>query len=408
MNDLRSRVVLQTDGGLKTGRDVVIAALLGAEEIRLRDGAADHARLHHDAQVPPQHLPGRHRHAGSGAAQEVRRQARARRQLLVHGRRGSPRDHGRARLPHDSTRWSAASICCETERRDQPLEGRRPRSDAAAHAGREAARRTSRSTARRSRTTASSSRSTTTLIALAQQVDPAAQEDRATSCRSSNTNRTVGTMLSHEIAKKWGADALPDDTIHFKFTGSAGQSFGAFLAKGVTLELEGDANDYVGKGLSGGRIIIYPPTDRDVQGRRTTSSSATSRCTARRAATRSSAAGPPSGSACATAAPTPSIEGVGDHGCEYMTGGRVVDLGPTGRNFAAGMSGGIAYVWDPTARFREQAATLGMVELEASRRRRGHRRAARADRAAPRVHRLDGRRQDPRRLGRRRCRSSSR
>jgi glutamate synthase domain-containing protein 3 len=177
-----------------------------------------------------------------------------------------------------------------------------------------------------------------------------------------NTNRTVGTILSHEVAKKWGEDLLPDGTIHFKFNGSAGQSFGAFLAKGVTLELEGDANDHVGKGLSGGRVIIYPPAgssfvpeDNIIIGNvalyGATGGEAFFRGrAAERFAVRNSGA-------------HAVIEGVGDHGCEYMTGGRAVILGPTGRNFAAGMSGGIAYVWDPGDEILANC-NLGMVELE--------------------------------------------
>jgi glutamate synthase domain-containing protein 3 len=177
-----------------------------------------------------------------------------------------------------------------------------------------------------------------------------------------NTNRTVGTILSHEIAKKWGEDLLPDGTIHFKFHGSAGQSFGAFLAKGVTLELEGDANDHVGKGLSGGRIIIYPPAGSsfvpeeniiigNVALYGATGGEAFFRGrAAERFAVRNSGA-------------YAVIEGVGDHACEYMTGGRAVILGPTGRNFAAGMSGGVAYVLDPNAEL-EANCNLGMVELE--------------------------------------------
>jgi glutamate synthase domain-containing protein 3 len=177
-----------------------------------------------------------------------------------------------------------------------------------------------------------------------------------------NTNRTVGTILSHEIAKRWGEQCLPDGTIHFKFTGSAGQSFGAFLAKGVTLELVGDANDYVGKGLSGGRLIIYPPAESsfvpeeniiigNVALYGATGGEAFFRGrAAERFAVRNSGA-------------RAVIEGVGDHGCEYMTGGRVVVLGPTGRNFAAGMSGGIAYVWDPREEFLLNC-NMGMVEHE--------------------------------------------
>jgi glutamate synthase domain-containing protein 3 len=178
-----------------------------------------------------------------------------------------------------------------------------------------------------------------------------------------NTNRTVGTILSNEICKKWGEDCLPDDTVHFKFKGSAGQSFGAFLAKGVTLELEGDANDYVGKGLSGGRLVIYPPQESTFVPRENiivgnvclygaTSGKAFYRGgAAERFAVRNSGA-------------HAVIEGVGDHGCEYMTGGRVVILGPTGRNFAAGMSGGIAYVWAPDRDEFLMNLNMGMVEPE--------------------------------------------
>jgi glutamate synthase (NADPH/NADH) large chain len=177
-----------------------------------------------------------------------------------------------------------------------------------------------------------------------------------------NINRTVGTMLSHEIAKRWGDEMLPDDTIRIKFSGSAGQSFGAFLAKGVTMELEGDANDYVGKGLSGGRIAIYPPAGSlfrpenniligNVALYGATGGQAFFRGrAAERFAVRNSGA-------------QAVIEGVGDHGCEYMTGGRVVVMGPTGRNFAAGMSGGIAYVWDAVGDFISRC-NLGTVELE--------------------------------------------
>jgi glutamate synthase (NADPH/NADH) large chain len=177
-----------------------------------------------------------------------------------------------------------------------------------------------------------------------------------------NTNRTVGATLSHEIAKRHGEHGLPEDTIKIKLAGSAGQSFGAFLAKGVSMELEGDANDYVGKGLSGGNITIYPPKESsfvpedsiligNVVLYGATSGQAFFRGrAAERFCVRNSGA-------------LTVIEGIGDHGCEYMTGGRVVILGPTGRNFAAGMSGGVAYVWDVTGDFR-QNCNLGMVELE--------------------------------------------
>jgi len=168
-----------------------------------------------------------------------------------------------------------------------------------------------------------------------------------------NTNRVVGGMLSNRIIERVGPQMLPDDTIHFKFFGSAGQSLGAWLAKGVTLEVEGDANDYTGKGLSGGRIIVYPPKTSQFLAEENiiagnvalygaTSGQAYFRgVVAERFCVRNSGA-------------SAVVEGVGDHGCEYMTGGRVVILGPTGRNFAAGMSGGIAYVWDPQASFNRR------------------------------------------------------
>jgi glutamate synthase domain-containing protein 3 len=177
-----------------------------------------------------------------------------------------------------------------------------------------------------------------------------------------NTNRTVGTILSHHVAKNFGLDLLPADTIQIKFTGSAGQSLGAFLAQGISIELEGDANDYVGKGLSGGRIVIYPPKestfvpeDNIIVGNvvlyGATSGKAFFRgCAAERFCVRNSGA-------------AAVIEGVGDHGCEYMTGGRAVILGRTGRNFAAGMSGGIAYVWDVDGDFRLKC-NMELIELE--------------------------------------------
>ena len=177
-----------------------------------------------------------------------------------------------------------------------------------------------------------------------------------------NTNRVVGAMLSNLIIREVGPDMLPDETLHFKFHGSAGQSFGAWLAKGVTLEVEGDANDFVGKGLSGGRIVIYPPKESPFKaeeqiliGNVVLYGATSGECyfrgvAAERFCVRNSGA-------------SAVVEGVGDHGLEYMTGGRAVILGPTGRNFAAGMSGGIAYVWDPQDAFSRQC-NMEMVELE--------------------------------------------
>ena len=258
--------------------------------------------------------------------------------------------------------------------------------------------------ARAARTTASSCRS----IARSCSTWPSRRSRTATPVRAElpiiNTNRTVGTILSHEIAKRWGEELLPDGTIHFKFHGSAGQSLGAFLAQGVTLELEGDANDYVGKGLSGGRVIIYPPKkstfvaeDNILIGN-----------VALYGATRGEAffRGRAAERFCVrNSGANAVIEGVGDHGCEYMTGGRAVILGPTGRNFAAGMSGGIAYVWDPHDRFLAQLQPRH-GRAGKGRRRRRRRRAARADREAPRLHRLDGGAKSCSPTGTMRCRNS--
>ena len=177
-----------------------------------------------------------------------------------------------------------------------------------------------------------------------------------------NTNRVVGTMLSHELAKRWKEQMLPDDTINIKLHGTAGQSLGAWLAKGITLTIEGDANDYVGKGLSGGKIIIYPPRqstfkaeDNVIAGNvilygATAGEAYIRGIVAERFAVRNSGA-------------RTVVEGIGDHGCEYMTGGRVVVLGSTGRNFGAGMSGGIAYVWNPGGEFHRQC-NMETFELE--------------------------------------------
>ncbi|GAA0772114.1 glutamate synthase-related protein [Castellaniella ginsengisoli] len=177
-----------------------------------------------------------------------------------------------------------------------------------------------------------------------------------------NRNRTIGAMLSGEVARRYGHEGLPDDTIHIQCNGAAGQSFGAFLAHGVTLDLVGEANDYVGKGLSGGRLILRSPNDfrgfgpdhiiagNTVLYGATGGEAYFNGVAGERFAVRNSGA-------------AAVVEGTGDHGCEYMTGGTVVVLGETGRNFAAGMSGGIAYVWDPEQLFARRCNT-GMVRLD--------------------------------------------
>lgn len=177
-----------------------------------------------------------------------------------------------------------------------------------------------------------------------------------------NVNRAVGTMLSHEVTKRYHMAGLPSETIHIKFTGSAGQSLGAFLCPGIMLELEGDSNDYVGKGLSGGKIVIYPPKGSLFDPKEniiignvalygaTSGEAYFNGMAAERFCVRNSGA-------------KAVVEGVGDHGCEYMTGGTVVILGKTGRNFAAGMSGGVAYVLDMDGEF-ESRCNLELVDLD--------------------------------------------
>ncbi len=177
-----------------------------------------------------------------------------------------------------------------------------------------------------------------------------------------NLDRAVGAILSSEVSKKYEAEGLPADTIHVKLKGSAGQSLGAWLAPGVTIEVEGDANDYVGKGLSGGRVVVYPPKESSfvaednivvgnvclyggIKGEAFFRGMAGERFAVRNSGVKAV------------------VENIGDHGCEYMTGGVVVVLGPTGRNFGAGMSGGIAYIWDEDGKFKDRC-NLGMVDLE--------------------------------------------
>jgi glutamate synthase (NADPH/NADH) large chain len=199
------------------------------------------------------------------------------------------------------------------------------------------------------------------LIAAAQPALAKQQPVRLTQ-RIRNANRSVGAMLSGAVARAWGHEGLPEDTIHVAFSGIAGQSFGAFLARGITFELQGDTNDYVGKGLSGGRIVVYPdptcpakPEDNIVVGNTVMYGAIEGEAYFRgvageRFCVRNSGA-------------SAVVEGTGDHGCEYMTGGTVVVLGRTGRNFAAGMSGGLAYVYDPDGTFATRC-NAAMVALE--------------------------------------------
>jgi glutamate synthase (NADPH/NADH) large chain len=359
MNDLRSRVVLQTDGGLKTGRDVVIAALLGAEEFGFATaplvtlGCVMMRKCHLNTcpvgiatqdPVLREKFTGKPDHVVNYlfmVAEETRKI------MAELGFRNIDEMIGRSDVldAQDAIRhWKTdgldlTPILAQAQKPNDQTEVRCTRTQ---DHGLDLAL-------------------DNKLVELAQ---PAIDSGHAVRHELPivNTNRTVGTILSHTIAKRWGESCLPDGTVHFKFNGSAGQSFGAFLAHGVTLELEGDANDYVGKGLSGGRIVIYPPKnssfvpeDNILIGNVVLYGSTGGRAffrgqAAERFCVRNSGA-------------RTVVEGVGDHGCEYMTGGRVVILGPTGRNFAAGMSGGIAYVWDPNGEFPIHC-NLDTVELE--------------------------------------------
>ena len=359
MNDLRSRVVLQTDGGLKTGRDVVIAAILGAEEFGFSTaplvtlGCIMMRKCHLNTcpvGIATQDKVLREKFNGKPeyvvnylfmVAEE------ARKIMAELGFRKIDDLIGRVDVLHTEDaikHWKTdgldlTPILQPVQKLNDQTEVRCTR---AQDHGLDLAL-------------------DNKLVELAQTAIESGRPVRH-ELPIVNTNRTVGTILSHTIAKRWGESCLPDDTVHFKFNGSAGQSFGAFLAHGVTLELEGDANDYVGKGLSGGRIVIYPPKnssfvpeDNILVGNVVLYGATDGRAfyrgrAAERFCVRNSGA-------------WTVVEGVGDHACEYMTGGRAIILGPTGRNLGAGMSGGIAYVWDPKREF-PMNCNLGMVELE--------------------------------------------
>ncbi len=360
LNDLRSRVVLQTDGGLKTGRDVVIAALLGAEEMGFATGplitlGCIMMRKCHlntcPVGVATQDPVLRKNFAGKPEAVVnylflVAEDAR--RIMAELGFRKLDDMIGRVDCLETAAairHWKAdgldlTALLAPAQKPHPQVEVRHTIGQ---NHGLEAAL------------------DNTHLLPLAKAALERGEAVDET-LPINNTNRTVGTILSHEVVKKWGERGLADETIHFKFSGSAGQSFGAFLAAGITLELEGDANDYVGKGLSGGRLIVYPPRDCKFVAEENilignvvlygaTDGRAFFRgVAAERFCVRNSGA-------------WAVVEGVGDHGCEYMTGGRAIILGRTGRNFAAGMSGGTAYVWDVDGDFQLKC-NLGTVELE--------------------------------------------
>ncbi len=359
LNDLRSRVVLQTDGQLKTGRDVAIATLLGAEEfgfstaplitlgcIMMRKCHLNTCPVGIATQDPDlrEKFTGLPEHVVNYLFM-VAEEARV--HMAALGFRSINEMVGRVDCLHPDAaiqHWKADGLDLTPilAPAEKPSEGVEVYCTIKQDHGLEYAL-------------------DQKLLELCKDAIEGGEKTRI-ELPIVNTNRTVGTILSNEIAKANGKDCLPDGTIDIQLNGSAGQSFGAFLAKGVTMELEGDANDYVGKGLSGGRIIIYPPKNSTFDARENiivgnvvlygaTSGEAFFRGrAAERFCVRNSGA-------------ETVIEGVGDHGCEYMTGGRVVILGPTGRNFAAGMSGGIAYVLDEEEDFITRC-NLEMVALE--------------------------------------------
>ncbi|GGJ25718.1 glutamate synthase [Streptomyces brasiliensis] len=361
LNGLRDRIVVQTDGQLKTGRDVVIAALLGAEEFGFAtaplvvSGCVMMRVCHLDTcpvGIATQNPTLRDRFAGKAEyvvnffrfiAEEVR-------EILAElGFRSIEEAVGHAEAL-DVTRavehWKAQGLDLAPLFHVPELpEGAVRHQIVGQDHGLEKAL-------------------DNELIKLAADALAASSAIDAQPVRAQvairNINRTVGTMLGHEVTKKFGGAGLPDDTIDITFTGSAGQSFGAFLPRGVTLRLEGDANDYVGKGLSGGRVIVRPDRGADHLAEYSTIAGNTIAYgatggelflrgrTGERFGVRNSGA-------------LVVAEGVGDHGCEYMTGGHAVVLGETGRNFAAGMSGGIAYVID-LDRDNVNAGNLASVE----------------------------------------------
>jgi glutamate synthase (NADPH/NADH) large chain len=341
MNDLRSRVILQTDGGIKTGRDVVIAALLGAEEIGFSTaplialGCIMMRKCHLNTcpvgiatQDPV--LREKFRGQPEHVVNYLFLVAREARTIMAQlGFRTFNEMIGRTDVIEPASavsHWKASGIDLE------PL--LRPAEKSSEEVGVYCQKAQDHGL--------DQALDSTHLIRLSRAaIDEGAQV--RFELPISNIHRTVGAMLSHEVVKRWGEDGLADGTIHGRFSGSAGQSFGAWLAHGITLELAGDANDYVGKGLSGGRIAIYPPKGSTFVAEENiiVGNVALYGATGGRAFFRGRAA---ERFAIRNSGARAVIEGLGDHGCEYMTGGRVAVLGPVGRNFAAGMSGGIAYV----------------------------------------------------------------
>jgi glutamate synthase domain-containing protein 2/glutamate synthase domain-containing protein 1/glutamate synthase domain-containing protein 3 len=359
LNDLRSRIKVQTDGKLQTGRDVVIAALLGAEEfgfstmplvsmgcIMMRKCHLNTCSVGIATQDPvlrarftgqPEHVI----HFFFFLAEQVRQY------MAKLGFRTFDEMVGRvekidATIAHDHWKIKGIDLSSILYLPTLPSRVARHKVQSQDHGLDKALDHV-----------------------LIEKAAPALESKTPVkgSFAIRNVHRTVGAMLGGEIARRYGSAGLPDETIHFKFTGSAGQSFGAFVPKGVTLELEGESNDYMGKGLSGGRIIAYPPKGSSflpeesilvgnvVLYGATSGEAFLNGIAGERFAVRNSGA-------------VAVVEGVGDHGCEYMTNGTVIVIGPTGRNFAAGMSGGRAFVYDEQGDFSTRRCNTTSVDLE--------------------------------------------
>jgi glutamate synthase (NADPH/NADH) large chain len=359
-NRLRDRIVVQTDGQLKTGRDVIVAALLGAEEFGFAtaplvvSGCIMMRVCHLDTcpvGVATQNPKLREKFSGKAEyvvnffefiAQEVREY------LAELGFRSIAEAVGHAEFLDKRKavdHWKAAGLDLSPifHVPDSAPAGLRLQQTQQDHGLEKAL--------------------DNTLIQLAEGALNSGDKVRL-ELPVRNVNRTVGTMLGSELTKRWGGEGLPDDTIDVTFTGTAGQSFGAFVPKGITLRLIGDGNDYVGKGLSGGRLIVrpsqqarYAAEDHIIAGNVIAYGATSGEIFIRgkvgeRFCVRNSGA-------------LAVVEGVGDHGGEYMTGGRMVVLGPIGRNFAAGMSGGVAYVLDlPAHRVNPEMVDLDPLDSE--------------------------------------------
>ncbi|MBT5671641.1 MAG: glutamate synthase subunit alpha, partial [Betaproteobacteria bacterium] len=358
LNQLRGRIVVQVDGQMKTGRDVIIGALLGADEFGFAtaplvvEGCIMMRKCHLNTcpvgiatqdPILREKFSGKPEHVINYfhfVAQEMREI------MASMGVRSLNEIIGRSDLldmREGVDHWKAkgldfSKIFYRPEMSDEVARRHCEQQDHGLEKGLD-----------------------NTLI---EQSKPALENQKAVHIDSKviSANRSVGAMLSNQVVTRYGHAGLPDDTVTVNLEGSAGQSFGVFLAHGITFNLKGDANDYVGKGLSGGRIVIYPssdfsgPSNKNIVIGNTVLYGAVegeayfSGVAGERFAVRNSGA-------------TAVVEGVGDHCCEYMTGGTVVVLGDTGRNFAAGMSGGIAYVYDPKGHFNLRC-NPSMVDLE--------------------------------------------